>query len=80
MAVIDPSERIDVNDERIMNIIFSRLVRHKEGTAWGWELDAAESIEQVDPTHIRFTLRPEVMWTNGFGEMTSEDVMPMPVD
>ena len=74
MAVIDPSERIDVNDERIMNINLSRLVRQKEGTAWGWELDAAESIEQVDPTHIRFALRPGVMWTNGFGEMTSEDV------
>ncbi|MEX2650262.1 MAG: ABC transporter substrate-binding protein [Alphaproteobacteria bacterium] len=74
MANIDPSERIDVNDERIMAMIYSSLVRQKEGLEWGWELDIAESIEAVDPTHVRFTLRPGVLWTNGFGEVTTEDV------
>src|SRR4029453_1115005 len=32
------------------------------------------SIEQADPTHIRFELRPGIPWTNGFGELTAEDV------
>ena len=74
MANIDPSERVDVNDERIMSLIYSSLVRQKEGREWGWELDIAKSVEAVDPTHVRFTLRPGVMWTNGFGEVTAEDV------
>ena len=59
----------------ITRAIYTNLVQYKPFTdKWEWELDAAESIEQVDPTHIRFTLRPNIMWTNGFGEMTTEDV------
>ena len=46
----------------------------KPGESWGWERDAALSIEQVDPTHIRFQLRPGLGWTGGFGEVTAEDV------
>jgi len=74
MANIDPSERIDVNDERIMAIVYSSLIRQKEGLEWGWELDIAESIEAVDATHVKFTLRKGVLWTGGFGEVTAEDV------
>ncbi len=33
-----------------------------------------EKIEQRDPTHIDFTLKPSFQWTNGFGELTAEDV------
>ena len=59
----------------ITRAIYTSLVQYKPFTdKWEWELDAAESIEQVDPTHIRFTLRPNIMWTNGFGEVTTEDV------
>ena len=58
--------------------LFPGLVRFKPtfepGQAWEWELDAATSIEQLDPTHIKFTLRPGIQWTNGFGEVTTEDV------
>ena len=33
-----------------------------------------ESIVARDATHIDFTLRKGMMWTNGFGEVTTEDV------
>jgi len=31
-------------------------------------------VDQVDPTHIEFELKPGFMWTNGFGELTADDV------
>src|SRR5690348_10946734 len=46
MANIDPSERVDVNDERIMSLIYSSLVRQKEGREWGWELDIANQLRR----------------------------------
>ncbi len=33
-----------------------------------------ERIEQVDSTHIEFTLKQGLMWSNGFGELTTDDV------
>ncbi len=33
-----------------------------------------ERIEPVDSTHIEFTLKQGLMWSNGFGELTTEDV------
>lgn len=33
-----------------------------------------ESIVPVDSTHIEFTLKQGLMWSNGFGELTTEDV------
>ena len=58
--------------------LFVGLMKYKPtyepGHKWEWELDAATSVEQVDPTHIKFTLRPGIQWTNGYGEVTTEDV------
>ena len=34
----------------------------------------ASSIEFVDATHVRFTLHPGIMWTGGYGPLTTEDV------
>jgi peptide/nickel transport system substrate-binding protein len=36
--------------------------------------DYVESFAERDPTHIDFSLKPGFMWTNGFGELTAEDV------
>ena len=58
----------------VMNCIYSKLIRYKPGREWEWELEAAEEIEQVDATHIRFKLEPGIMFTGGYGEMTAEDV------
>ncbi len=71
---IDPINPAATADQNVMQAIFNRLVNFKPGTAWEWELDAAEKIDVVDDTHVRFKLRPNIMWTNGFGEMTTEDV------
>ena len=66
------------DDLQNMHSLFPGLVRikptYEPGHDWEWELDAATSIEQVDNTHIKFTLSPGIMWTNGYGELTAEDV------
>jgi len=61
-------------DGALCDAIYSRLIRYESGTAWQWQLDAAEQIEQVDATHVRFRLRPGIMFSNGYGTMTAEDV------
>ena len=33
-----------------------------------------ESVDVTDSAHIEFTLKKGLMWTNGFGEVTTEDV------
>ena len=38
------------------------------------ELDAAAEVKQVSPTVIEFRLKPGQMFTDGFGEMTADDV------
>ena len=74
MRSLDPAHSIGVVDEEIHCSIYSKLIQYKPGREWGWQLDAAESIEQVDDTSIAFKLKPGVMFTNGYGEMTAEDV------
>ncbi|MGX5844911.1 ABC transporter substrate-binding protein [Mesorhizobium sp. ArgA1] len=58
----------------VANCIYSKLIRYRPGSEWGWELEAAEKIEQVDPTHIRFQLKKGIMFTGGYGELTARDV------
>ncbi len=71
----DPAfSRSRETDNVINDAIYSKLITFKSGTTWEWELDAAESIERLDDTHVAFTLRQGIQWTNGFGEMTAEDV------
>ena len=74
MRSLDPAYSQGIVDEEIQSSIYSKLIQYKPGRDWGWELDAAESIEQVDPTHIKFKLKQGIMFTNGHGEMTTEDV------
>ncbi|WP_406703840.1 hypothetical protein [Sodalis sp.] len=71
---LDPANRSGWYDEMVMFAIYSGLCQYKPGTEWGWQLDAAQSLEQVDSLTIRFALHPGIMWTGGFGEMTAEDV------
>ncbi len=74
LDALDPGFYQNAYNVDVMNCIYSKLVRYKSGREWDWELEAAEEIEQVDPTHIRFKLRPGIMFTGGYGEMTAEDV------
>lgn len=71
---MDPAFSQGVVDEEIQSAIYNKLVQYKPGSEWGWQTDAAESIEQVDDTHINFVLKDNIGFTNGFGAMTAEDV------
>ena len=58
----------------ILQAIFPNLIRYVPGTEWATVPSAAEVIEQVDPTHTRFKLKPGMTWSNGYGEVSAEDV------
>ncbi|AMX98937.1 ABC transporter substrate-binding protein [Mesorhizobium ciceri] len=74
IAKLDPGFYQGPPDVEVMNCIYSKLTRYKPGAGWGWELEAAEKIEQVDPTHIRFRLKKGIKFTGSYGEMTAKDV------
>jgi len=75
VAILDPGDRVGVVDDEVMTAMLGGLVRLKPGADdWSWEKDLAVSIEQVDATHIKFQLKPGIPWTNGFGEVSAEDV------
>jgi len=71
---LDPANRSGWYDEMVMFAIYSGLCQYKSGTQWGWQLDAAEMLEQVSPLTIHFKLKPGILWSGNFGEMTAEDV------
>jgi peptide/nickel transport system substrate-binding protein len=71
---LDPANRHGWYDELVIYAVQSGLCQYKSGDAWGWELDAAQSLVQVDALSTAFVLKPGRMWTGGFGEMTAEDV------
>jgi len=74
MRSLDPAFSQGVVDEEIHSSIYSKLIQYKPGREWGYQLDAAESIEQAGPTSIKFKLKKGIMFTGGYGEMTAEDV------
>jgi peptide/nickel transport system substrate-binding protein len=74
IKVIEPAGNYVVDEHSIIYATQRGLIRYKAGEKWEWQLDAAESIEQVDPTHVAFTLKKGIQFTNGYGEMTAEDV------
>src|SRR5262245_27428151 len=74
IQILDPAFRLSQNEDDIFQPCLVSLVTRKTGDVWDWELQAAEKIEQVDDTHIKFTLKPGITWSNGFGELTAEDV------
>ena len=71
---LDPAFSQGVVDEEIQAPIYNKLIQYKPGRKWGWQLDAAASIEQSDPTHINFALKDNIGFSGGFGPMTAEDV------
>ena len=74
LTSLDPLRMLSGAEWLIGNAIFLSLVQYKPGDTWDWELDAAEHFEQVDDTHYAFRLRKGIQFTNGYGEMTAEDV------
>ena len=71
---LDPAFFYSVPEENINACLYNKLIAFKPGRKWEWELQAAKSIQQIDQTHIKFELKDGIMHSNGFGEMTAEDV------
>ncbi|MDX8516423.1 ABC transporter substrate-binding protein [Mesorhizobium captivum] len=74
LATLDPGFYTSTYEVNVMNCLYLKLTRYKPGSQWGWDLEAAEKIEQVDPTHIRFRLKKGIKFTSDHGEMTANDV------
>ncbi|RWK27369.1 twin-arginine translocation signal domain-containing protein, partial [Mesorhizobium sp.] len=74
ISKLDPGFYSAVSEVDVMNCIYSKLTRFKPGSEWGWELEAAEKMEQVDATHIRFRLKKGIKFTGDYGELTAKDV------
>ncbi len=73
IALLDPAFRTGPQEANILRCVMQRLVKQKPNSA-ETELDAAAEMKQVSPTQIDFVLKPGQMFTDGFGEMTAEDV------
>ncbi|MBI1777105.1 MAG: ABC transporter substrate-binding protein [Proteobacteria bacterium] len=70
--LVDPAHRTSPADGDICGAVYQSLVRHKANSG-ELENDAAAEITQVSPTMVDFRLKPGLMFTDGFGEMTAED-------
>ena len=70
---LDPANRIGTVEGNILKATLRRLTGFKPGE-YTVINDAAETIEQVDDTTIAFTLKKGILFQDGYGEMTAEDV------
>ncbi|MSP81494.1 MAG: peptide ABC transporter substrate-binding protein [Alphaproteobacteria bacterium] len=72
---LDPAHVVTgETDGVIAYALYPRLISYTPGESWTWYLDAAEAIEQTDPLHVSFRLKPGIRWSNGFGDLTTDDV------
>jgi len=73
--VLDPkgiNGELDEIIPRCTQVTLVRLGDMRDGNKWQpW---GAEKIDWIDPTKIAFTLREGLVWSNGFGPVTAEDV------
>lgn len=74
LQVLDPAFRLSLPEEDIIRAIFAPLVNPLDGDTWGWTPLGAASIEQLDETTVAFTLKDNIGFTDGYGQMTAEDV------
>ena len=70
---LDPAFRSSPQDGSVIWAVFQKLAKFLPGTT-EWRLDAASDLRQVSDTVVEFTLRPGLMFSDGYGEMTAEDV------
>jgi peptide/nickel transport system substrate-binding protein len=73
LTTMDPGVYQNTYNVYPMNCVYQKLIDFKPGT-WDWQLQAAKHIEQIDDTHIRFELKPGIMFSDGYGELTADDV------
>lgn len=71
---LDPAYRKGAPEDDVMRNIFVGLAEMTPGDTWQWKKDATSRLEQVDPTHIEFTLMDGLTWSDGHGPVTADDV------
>ena len=75
IQVLDPGYMIGGTETTVQFATLPRLARPVFDGEWGWVAsDYVSQLEQVDELNIAFTLKPGFQWSDGFGELTAEDV------
>ena len=74
LQVLDPAFRVSLPEDDIIRSIFAPMIVPTPGDVWNWKPIAVETIEQMDDLTIAFKLRDGIGFTDGFGQMTAEDV------
>jgi peptide/nickel transport system substrate-binding protein len=74
LASLDPPFTISGAETLVSRAIFQNLLQFKTDGTWDTELDAAEYFDAIDDTHYAFRLKRGQIFSNGFGEMTADDV------
>ncbi|RAZ91742.1 ABC transporter substrate-binding protein [Mesorhizobium hawassense] len=70
---LDPANRTGPIEVNVILAVYQGLIKPKLGTL-EFENDAAASIAQVSDTLIEFTLKDNLMFSGGFGQVTAQDV------
>jgi peptide/nickel transport system substrate-binding protein len=75
IGILDPAFRQSQPDADVMECIFAPIAQFKPNVST-WEAVplAAKTLRQLDPTHVAFELHPGIVYSDGFGEMTADDV------
>lgn len=80
LEVLDPAFRSGAEDSAVCRSIYQNLIVYNpdqvivDATKMEVQMDAAESLEMISDKEIRFKLKPGQMFSDGYGEMTAEDV------
>ena len=72
-TTLDPAGALYFDEAAATQAITPKLTTFREKDL-GWDLEDATLVEWADDLHVKFTLRHGMGWTNGFGEVTAEDV------
>jgi peptide/nickel transport system substrate-binding protein len=77
LVSLDPGYMVGGSEVTMQWAMMPRLANFSfdsEGALTWVPSDYVTRLEHTDPTHIAFTVKPGLMWSNGFGEFTAQDV------
>lgn len=74
LTSLDSVSSLSAAEGIVSAAINQNLLRFKPDGTWDTQFDAAESFEQIDSTHYAFRLKKGQLFSNGYGEMTADDV------
>ena len=74
IQLLDPAHMLSAPEGDIAMAIFAPLAQHVPGDEWDWTPVAASRLEQVSDTEVEFELMEGLVFTDGYGPVTAEDV------